>query len=70
MILAFPSPSQLIYISKPDLLFGDLFYMKWNIWGFDFETKSSILEIDDVGKQSCISDWKDYVNPKSRVAQN
>jgi len=43
MILAFPSPSQLIYISKPDLLFGDLFYIKWNKWGFDFETKSSIF---------------------------
>jgi hypothetical protein len=32
-----------ISISKTDFLFGDLFYMKGNNWGFDFETKSSIF---------------------------
>jgi len=32
-----------ISISKPDVLFGDLFYMKGNNWGFDFETKPSIF---------------------------
>ena len=64
------APSQLISISKPDLLFWDLSYMNWNNRSFDFIKKSTIkLNWYQLNVQTVISNEFDWI-PIEAVGRN